>query len=160
MRGTQYMVWMVVAVTLWVGMCHGDSSATDCTAAAVRAGSREARSCEEVDAHAALLGLTTKKVGGKTVKAPAIHPNFEFMKGTRWLWNKWREVEFTPEGGFIAPAEKCDTGGNPACTWTATEDHIIVHFGGAGPHTLYVDQKSMSGVRDSDGDAVSAVRVA
>eukprot|EP00035_Acanthoeca_spectabilis_P024484 m.454006 g.454006 ORF g.454006 m.454006 type:complete len:163 (+) comp20595_c0_seq1:193-681(+) len=156
-RGCALSWWLVAALMV----CQLKlSEASDCSATAVaKDGSRDARDCDEVDPHDVLRGFATKKVKGKTEKVPAIHPNFDYIKGSRWLWNNWREVEFTPEGNFVAPAENCDQPGNAACKWTATEDSLIVHFGGAGTHTLHVDDRSMTGVRDSDGDAVSAVRV-
>jgi hypothetical protein len=60
---------------------------------------------------------TPSEVDGKTEEVPTVHPNFEFMKGSRWLWNNWREVEFTTDGSFVAPAENCDVKGNAACKW-------------------------------------------
>jgi hypothetical protein len=60
---------------------------------------------------------TPAEVDGKTEEVPTVHPNFEFMKGSRWLWNNWREVEFTTDGSFVAPAENCDVKGNAACKW-------------------------------------------
>jgi len=84
-----------------------------------------------------------------------------WLKNTRWMWNDWREVIFKADGSFLAPAENCERDGNPKCQWSAAEDRIHVEFGGAGLHTLTAtpDQQSISGARDSDGDAVHANRV-
>eukprot|EP00037_Helgoeca_nana_P011222 m.100594 g.100594 ORF g.100594 m.100594 type:complete len:159 (+) comp20686_c2_seq1:229-705(+) len=149
----------VAALLLVCQLGHGASD--DCSVVSVsRDGTRTSRGCAEVDVHDALRGFSTKKVDGKTEEVPTVHPNFEFMKGSRWLWNNWREVEFTTDGSFVAPAENCDVKGNAACKWSATDEAVIVHFGGAGAHTLTVEGNSMSGSRDSDGEGVSAVRVA
>ena len=59
-----------------------------------------------------------------------------------------------------APAEGCETEGNPRCRWSASEDEVYVMFGGAGRHTLQVDDalQNMAGSRDSDGDQVRTAR--
>jgi hypothetical protein len=67
-------------------------------------------------------GLHVSKAKGASSESNAwCHPKYEFMKGSRWLWNNWREVEFVADGSFVAPAENCDNPGNAACTWTASE---------------------------------------
>merc|ERR1719240_1058140 len=94
-------------------------------------------------------------------KSKGVTDEMSWLKDTRWLWNEWREVIFRADGSFLAPAENCERPGNPKCTWSADDDKVYVHFGGAGLHTLTCtpDQQTMSGARDSDGDAVSAQRV-
>eukprot|EP00036_Acanthoecidae_sp_10tr_P011017 CAMPEP_0182920654 /NCGR_PEP_ID=MMETSP0105_2-20130417/3628_1 /TAXON_ID=81532 ORGANISM="Acanthoeca-like sp., Strain 10tr" /NCGR_SAMPLE_ID=MMETSP0105_2 /ASSEMBLY_ACC=CAM_ASM_000205 /LENGTH=160 /DNA_ID=CAMNT_0025058089 /DNA_START=221 /DNA_END=703 /DNA_ORIENTATION=- len=160
------MAKLLAAAALALCGTAAAGAAEDCAATAVAAdGSTSPRACAEVDPHDTFRGKPTKGTPGGSAGAgggaqgPAVHPNFEHMKGSRWLWNNWREVEFTADGYFVAPAENCDNPGNAACTWSATEDHIIVNFGNAGTHTLNVDGTSMSGSRDSDGDAVQGVRV-
>uniref|UniRef100_A0A7S2JNA8 Uncharacterized protein n=1 Tax=Haptolina brevifila TaxID=156173 RepID=A0A7S2JNA8_9EUKA len=87
--------------------------------------------------------------------------DMDWLKGTRWLWNDWREVVFLEDGSFLAPAESCERQGNPKCRWSASDGQILVTFGGAGPHTLTADddKQTITGSRDSDGDAVQAKRV-
>jgi hypothetical protein len=49
-----------------------------------------------------------------------------WLKNTRWLWNNWREVILKGDGTFLAPAEDCESDGNPKCRWSAADDQIIV----------------------------------
>lgn len=89
-----------------------------------------------------------------------VSSEFAWMKDTRWLWNNWREVIFLANGSFLAPAENCEADGNPACKWWSDDDRVYVSFGGAGMHTLTVndDRTMLHGARDSDGDEVQAER--
>ena len=100
------------------------------------------------------------------------------------------QVIFRADGSFLAPAENCERAGNPKCKWSADDDRVFVtcalvtrhtpnsscpphgstwfghvrarRFGDAGLHTLSAtpDQQMLNGHRDSDGDSVSAQRVA
>ena len=122
--------------------------ASDCTAKAVYPdGSEVERTC-----------IVEGESGAKASRADTggIHSNFRKLKDTRWHWNGWRDVIFRAEGSFLAPAEGCETEGNPRCRWSASEDEVYVMFGGAGRHTLQVDDafQNMAGSRDSDGDQV------
>jgi len=93
-------------------------------------------------------------------KSMGISEEFAWMKDTRWNWNNWRDVIFRADGSFLAPAEGCEREGSPNCKWGADEDRVYVNFGGAGMHTLTVndDQQSIFGSRDRDGDEVTAAR--
>ena len=64
------------------------------------------------------------------------------------------------DGSFLAPAESCERQGNPKCKWWTEGDGVMIRFGDAGTHTLRPDdeRQSLSGYRDSDGDAVYAER--
>mmetsp|Transcript_27639 Transcript_27639/g.82618 ORF Transcript_27639/g.82618 Transcript_27639/m.82618 type:complete len:150 (-) Transcript_27639:281-730(-) len=99
--------------------------------------------------------------GRRSSGREAIGASFGWLKDTRWNWNRWRDVIFRADGSFLAPAEGCEAEGNPACRWYTSEDDVIVKFGGAGQHKLSVDsdRRTMSGFRESDGDAVTAERV-
>ena len=99
--------------------------------------------------------------GGGGGRSKKVSSEFDWLKDTRWNWNNWREVIFRASGAFLAPAENCEREGNPACRWYTDDDTIKVEFGNAGLHTLTptVDQTSLHGSRDSDGDGVSATRV-
>ena len=126
--------------------------ASDCTAKAVYPdGSEVERTC-----------IVEGESGAKASRADTggIHSNFRKLKDTRWHWNGWRDVIFRAEGSFLAPAEGCETEGNPRCRWSASEDEVYVMFGGAGRHTLQVDDafQNMAGSRDSDGDQVRTAR--
>jgi len=86
--------------------------------------------------------------------------DFRFLKNTRWLWNDWREVIFTADGDFLAPAEGCEEQGNPRCKWYSEGGYVYVNFGGAGVHKLQADgeKATLYGSRESDGDKVRATR--
>ena len=97
---------------------------------------------------------------GNDKQTGGIHPNFEFMKNSRWFWNEWRDVVFLADGSFLAPAQGCEKKGNPRCRWSADESTVFVHWADAGLHTLTVsaDGNSMSGQRELDGEGCQATR--
>lgn len=91
-----------------------------------------------------------------------IHKNFDWLKGTEWKWNNWRNVNFDHEGFFTAPTNECE---NEMCRWSATKDKIYVVWGEAGVHTLTVNEMkaeagtTMSGTRKKDKEKCSATFV-
>jgi len=100
-----------------------------------------------------------KKGGGGAKSTKGGSSEHAWLKDTRWNWNDWRDVILKSDGSFLAPAEGCEREGNPRCTWsTAGESTLYVNFGGAGRHTLTLndDQQSFFGARDRDGDEVHA----
>ena len=121
--------------------------ASDCTAKAVYPdGSEVERTC-----------IVEGESGAKASRADTggIHSNFRKLKDTRWHWNGWRDVIFRAEGSFLAPAEGCETEGNPRCRWSASEDEVYVMFGGAGRHTR---QTRTNAEHQTRGFSVSAQR--
>ena len=89
---------------------------------------------------------------------------FRWLRGTKWNWNNWREVEFDPSGRFKAPTEDCEQG---QCRWASDESHVYVQWGQAGLHKLAVKGEEavaekgtvLEGVRMQDDDPVSATFV-
>lgn len=88
-----------------------------------------------------------------------IHKNFNWLKGTEWKWNDWRNVNFDHEGFFKAPTGECE---NEMCRWSATKDTVYVVWGDAGVHTLKANKMTaeegavLQGTRKKDGDKCSA----
>merc|ERR1712046_243927 len=72
--------------------------------------------------------------GSADTSSGKIDGSFKWLKDTRWHWNNWRDVVFRADGSFLAPAENCERQGNPKCRWSADEDRVYIHFGGAGQH--------------------------
>jgi DnaJ-class molecular chaperone len=60
-----------------------------------------------------------------------IDEKFSWMKGTEWMWNKWREVRFEPDGTFDAPTDSC---AQRQCKWSADENQIYIQWGSDGIH--------------------------
>ena len=89
--------------------------------------------------------------------------DFAWLKGTKWNWNNWREVEFQPDGRFKAPTQDCEAG---QCRWSSNEDTVFVQWGQSGLHKLRPNQMEatagtmLDGVRVEDGDACQAKFVA
>ncbi|KAJ1633341.1 DnaJ domain-containing protein [Pavlovales sp. CCMP2436] len=85
-----------------------------------------------------------------------ISSELDFMRGSKWNWNGWRDVEFRHDGAFWAP--NCDPETDGECKWSAHGGNVYVQFGNRGPlHELAPssDQKTLSGYRD-DRDTVTA----
>ena len=82
--------------------------------------------------------------------------NAEWMKGTTWHWNNWRDVVFEADGAFQAPTPECESGGR--CTWTCRGNEVRIEWGSSGLHRLVIsdDRKSMNGRRVADGEKCSA----
>jgi DnaJ-class molecular chaperone len=97
-----------------------------------------------------------------------ISKKMNWMKGTEWNWNSWRNVKFQKDGSFEAPTPECQHSG--MCKWSADNNKVYILWGEAGLHELEIlgqapeeqDQQKMTGLkmkgrRVSDGDACSAV---
>eukprot|EP00936_MAST-01D_sp_MAST-1D-sp1_P002514 g2514.t1 len=103
--------------------------------------------------------------GGQAPVPQEPSEEFRWLKGTRWNWNNWREVEFDPSGRFKAPTQDCEQG---QCRWASDDSHVYVQWGQAGLHKLAVKggeaqaEKGtvLEGVRMQDDDPVSATFVA
>lgn len=65
-----------------------------------------------------------------------IHKRMNWVKGTEWNWNNWRNVKFQKDGSFEAPTQECQHGG---CKWSATKSKIYILWGEAGVHELGLD---------------------
>lgn len=69
---------------------------------------------------------------GGGVRVPkGVHENYAWMKGTEWLWNRWREVRFEPDGTFDAPTDSC---AQRQCRWSADENQVYIKWGRDGVH--------------------------
>ena len=47
----------------------------------------------------------------------------DFMEGSTWYWNDWRDVEFREDYTFYAPDGNCDNG---ECTWRTEGGFIVI----------------------------------
>ena len=47
----------------------------------------------------------------------------DFMEGSPWYWNDWRDVEFREDYVFYAPDGNCDNG---ECTWRTEGGFIVI----------------------------------
>jgi len=95
-----------------------------------------------------------------------IGKKYNFLKGTEWNWNNWRNVKFNKDGNFEAPTRDCQGG---QCRWSANKGKIFVLWGEAGLHELEISGElpteqnpqamqgmRMSGRRLSDNDRCHA----
>ena len=82
------------------------------------------------------------------------HDKFNWIKGTTWNWNDWRDVQFEQDGNFKAPTQECQQGN--ACKWTASDKTVYIWWGSAGLHVMKpssmeaVAGNKLSGKRKSD----------
>ena len=78
-----------------------------------------------------------------------------FLEGSTWYWNDWRDVEFREDHTFYAPDGNCD---NEECTWRTEGGNIIIDWGRAGVHKVRPsnDRKRLTGERVRDGDPCHA----
>jgi len=88
-----------------------------------------------------------------------IHENFNWVKGTEWKWNNWRNVVFNYDGSFTAPTQDCE---HDMCKWSATEKKVYVVWGKSGSHVLSPNKKKaeagsvLKGYRKKDNDKCEA----
>lgn len=91
-----------------------------------------------------------------------ISKEFNWLKGTEWNWNSWRNVKFEKDGSFDAPTPDCSRG---QCKWAANKGKVFILWGEAGVHELQIEGgaggqgKKMSGFRVQDRDKCSATFV-
>lgn len=87
-----------------------------------------------------------------------IEDQFEWVRGTRWNWNRWRDVELRRDGTFWAP--NCNPERQPECRWAAHSGYVFVKWGRDGVHRLAAspDRKRLTGERE-DGDPCFAIFV-
>ena len=57
----------------------------------------------------------------------------EWISGTVWNWNNWREVVFHEGGSFYAPTPDCESG---QCFWGGRNGKVFIMWGNAGMHTV------------------------
>lgn len=88
-----------------------------------------------------------------------IHKEFDWLKGTEWKWNNWRNVVFNHDGSFTAPSQDCE---HDMCKWSASEKKVYVVWGKSGSHILTPNKKkaekgaSLKGYRKKDNDKCEA----
>jgi curved DNA-binding protein CbpA len=79
-----------------------------------------------------------------------VSSDFEWLKGTKWNWNRWNEIEMHEDGNFVAP--NCN---NPDyCRWCANRGHVFIQWGNEGLHILAPNRQNnlLRGMRyDGDG---------
>ncbi len=80
-------------------------------------------------------------------------PVEEFLQGTVWFWNNWRDIKFNKDGSFFAPEDNCQ---HNDCSWSVTGNKITIDWRSAGLHHVELshDKKFISG-RRYDGDQCS-----
>ena len=84
-----------------------------------------------------------------------VYGEMDFMEGSVWYWNDWRDVEFREDHTFYAPDGNCD---HEECTWRAEGGFVIIDWGNAGTHKVKLsnDRKRLTGERVRDGDPCHA----
>lgn len=95
-----------------------------------------------------------------------IEEQMNWMKGTTWEWNKWRNVQFKSDGTFVAPTQECQGG---RCKWCTQKGKVYVMWGHAGLHVLKPKRSGpeggpkegnyLYGKRRKDGDKIKATFV-
>jgi len=86
--------------------------------------------------------------------AGEVSEDLEWLKGTVWRWNDWRDVDLVPNGQFLAPTRECEMGD---CHWFARNKMVYIMWGNAGLHTVKLDdsKRSLRGMR-YDGEELHA----
>lgn len=93
-----------------------------------------------------------------------IAEEWEWLIGTEWFWNNWRNVKFAPDGIFEAPTDDCQAYAE-ACRWAASGNKIYIMWGNSGLHVLKATAMEaepstrLKGKRHSDKDPCSATFV-
>jgi DnaJ-class molecular chaperone len=93
-----------------------------------------------------------------------VDEEYEWLAGTTWNWNNWKNVKFEPSGKFDAPDKPCEEG---RCTWSARKGKIKILWGNrkrgdAGLHVVTASTMkpepgtSLSGTRKHDNDPCTA----
>ena len=52
-----------------------------------------------------------------------VDEEYEWLAGTTWNWNNWKNVKFEASGKFDAPDKPCEEG---RCTWSARKGKIKI----------------------------------
>jgi DnaJ-class molecular chaperone len=92
-----------------------------------------------------------------------IGEEWEWLIGTEWHWNNWRNVKFQPNGLFEAPTDDCQAYAE-ACRWAAPagRNKLYIMWGNSGLHVLKATRMeagpktTLRGKRKSDKDPCSA----
>jgi len=87
----------------------------------------------------------------------AIEDEYDWLRGSEWHWNGWRDVKLKADGSFWAPSPECSQDNARDCNWSAHSGFIWIQWGDAGLHRITAsgDRKRLSGER-FDGDQCSA----
>jgi hypothetical protein len=89
---------------------------------------------------------------------------WEWLVGTEWHWNNWRNVKFAADGIFEAPTDDCKSYAE-ACRWAANDGKLYIMWGQSGLHVLKasameaVASTALKGKRHKDKDPCSATFV-
>merc|ERR1711871_1332387 len=100
-------------------------------------------------------GFSTCDHEGFTCYDVCVYGEMDFLEGSTWYWNDWRDVEFREDHTFYAPDGNCDNG---ECTWRTEGGNVIIDWGRAGVHKVRPsnDRKRLTGERVRDGDPCHA----
>ena len=100
-------------------------------------------------------GFSTCDHEGFTCYDVCVYGEMDFLEGSTWYWNDWRDVEFREDHTFYAPDGNCD---NEECTWRTEGGNVIIDWGRAGVHKVRPsnDRKRLTGERVRDGDPCHA----
>jgi hypothetical protein len=91
-----------------------------------------------------------------------IGPQWEWLVGSEWHWNNWRNVKFQAGGLFEAPTDDCQAYAE-ACRWAASGTKVYIQWGNSGLHVLSasamepVAGTKLTGVRQKDKDPCRCV---
>ena len=82
-------------------------------------------------------GQRQRRGGGGGESVPVgITNEFDWLKGTEWNWNNWRNIRFDPDGTFDAPTPDCQQHGKRACKWSTDDQTVYIQWGEAGLHKV------------------------
>ena len=101
-----------------------------------------------------------RRKGGRKPKGAQVAKEMEWLKGTTWHWNEWKDVTFNADGSFDAPTPDCE--GSRGCKWSAKKKGAVeIKWGKSGLHRVKIspDGKKMQGKRVKDGQPCQAVYV-
>eukprot|EP00656_Telonema_subtile_P015659 TRINITY_DN18239_c0_g1_i2.p1 TRINITY_DN18239_c0_g1~~TRINITY_DN18239_c0_g1_i2.p1 ORF type:complete len:466 (+),score=133.17 TRINITY_DN18239_c0_g1_i2:87-1484(+) len=89
-----------------------------------------------------------------------IEEQYDWLKGSEWFWNGWRNVKLKADGSFWAPSPECEADQAHGCNWSAHSGYIWIQWGDAGLHrvTASADRQQLKGTR-FDGDVCSGAYV-
>eukprot|EP01052_Picozoa_sp_SAG31_P039441 SAG31_NODE_5473_length_2519_cov_1.478099_3_plen_273_part_00 len=100
--------------------------------------------------------------GRKRRPMKTIAPEHFWIRGSRWHWNNWNDVIFSPKGRFWALTPDCEAGD---CTWWASENRIFIEWGDSGLHEVQagpvqesVASEWVTGMKQAEGPAEWAKR--
>eukprot|EP00656_Telonema_subtile_P015658 TRINITY_DN18239_c0_g1_i1.p1 TRINITY_DN18239_c0_g1~~TRINITY_DN18239_c0_g1_i1.p1 ORF type:complete len:144 (+),score=41.31 TRINITY_DN18239_c0_g1_i1:87-518(+) len=55
-----------------------------------------------------------------------IEEQYDWLKGSEWFWNGWRNVKLKADGSFWAPSPECEADQAHGCNWSAHSGYIWI----------------------------------